>query len=91
MSKKLPKLIVGPSEIEGDGVHTMEFIAKGRLIRYYTGEIITQDEKKRREVENKSQGIEKTYFFGLSDGTIVDATKRGNEARFINHCCEVRF
>ncbi|KAJ1639070.1 hypothetical protein T492DRAFT_138275 [Pavlovales sp. CCMP2436] len=30
------------------------------------------------------------YMFRLDDDTVVDATTRGNIARFINHSCDVR-
>ena len=29
-------------------------------------------------------------MFRIDDDEVVDATLRGNAARFINHCCEVR-
>jgi SET domain-containing protein len=28
------------------------------------------------------------YMFRVDDETVVDATRAGNVARFINHCCE---
>ena len=32
-----------------------------------------------------------SYMFRVDEEIVVDATCKGNEARFINHCCEVRF
>lgn len=29
------------------------------------------------------------YMFRIDDNEVVDATMKGNAARFINHCCEV--
>ncbi|GLD48987.1 histone-lysine N-methyltransferase SETD1A [Lates japonicus] len=50
-----------------------------------------------REVENVGtpnvshvlvwQGIGSSYLFRVDHDTIIDATKCGNLARFINHCC----
>lgn len=35
-------------------------------------------------------GIGSSYLFRIDNDTIIDATFRGNLARFINHCCDVR-
>ena len=31
------------------------------------------------------------YMFRIDDMEVVDATMKGNSARFINHSCEVNF
>ena len=36
-----------------------------------------------------TQGIGSSYLFRIDLDYVVDATKCGNLARFINHCCEV--
>lgn len=85
-----PKLYVGPSSIEGDGLFAEEFIKKDCLVRYYEGEYITKNEKDLRQKLYANRGIEKTYFFGMDDGWIIDATgKEGSDAKFINHSCAV--
>eukprot|EP00164_Ancoracysta_twista_P024214 GFYU01045754.1.p1 GENE.GFYU01045754.1~~GFYU01045754.1.p1 ORF type:complete len:105 (-),score=17.17 GFYU01045754.1:26-340(-) len=28
------------------------------------------------------------YMFRIDDDVVIDATMRGNNARFVNHCCE---
>jgi SET domain-containing protein len=35
-------------------------------------------------------GIGSSYMFRIDDEFVVDATRMGNLARFINHCCDVR-
>jgi SET domain-containing protein len=30
-----------------------------------------------------------TYFFRIDDELCIDATKKSNYGRFINHCCDV--
>lgn len=37
----------------------------------------------------ESQGIGSSYFFRFDDDLVIDATKKGNMARFINHSCDV--
>ncbi|CAM8878667.1 unnamed protein product [Rhodiola kirilowii] len=41
-----------------------------------------------RELHYEKTGIGSSYLFRLDDGYVVDATKRGGIARFINHSCE---
>ena len=33
-------------------------------------------------------GVGSCYFFRLDNDHIIDATLKGNESRFINHCCD---
>jgi hypothetical protein len=42
-----------------------------------------------RERQYEKMGIGSSYLFRLDDGYVLDATKRGGIARFINHSCEV--
>uniref|UniRef100_A0ACD5XLP7 Uncharacterized protein n=1 Tax=Avena sativa TaxID=4498 RepID=A0ACD5XLP7_AVESA len=41
-----------------------------------------------REAQYEKSGIGSSYLFRLDDDYVVDATKRGGLARFINHSCE---
>lgn len=42
-----------------------------------------------REKRYAQEGIGSSYLFRVDHDTIIDATKCGNLARFINHCCTV--
>ena len=42
-----------------------------------------------REKQYEEQGIGSSYLFRVDQDTIIDATKCGNLARFINHSCNV--
>ena len=42
-----------------------------------------------REKRYKAAGIGSTYMFRMGRDYVIDATKKGNQARFINHCCDV--
>lgn len=44
------------------------------------------DERERRY---EAAGIGSSYLFRVDHDYIIDATKRGGLARFINHCCDV--
>lgn len=42
-----------------------------------------------RERRYEHEGIGSSYLFRVNQDTIIDATKCGNLARFINHSCNV--
>lgn len=44
-----------------------------------------------REKRYEDEGIGSSYMFRVDHDTIIDATKCGNFARFINHSCNVSF
>jgi SET domain-containing protein len=60
------------------------------MIIEYIGEKIRLKIADLREIEYEKQGIGSSYLFRVDDDIVIDATKMGNLARFINHCCEVK-
>lgn len=58
------------------------------MIIEYVGEEIRQKMADLREIRYNERGIG-CYMFKIDDDIIVDATEKGNIARFINHCCDV--
>jgi SET domain-containing protein len=42
-----------------------------------------------REHQYETLGIGSSYLFRVDDDIVVDATRRGGLARFINHSCDV--
>lgn len=75
------------SRIHEWGVFAVEPIRAGDFMIEYVGELIRPVVADLREKYYDSKGIG-CYMFRLDDLLIVDATKRGNMARFLNHCCE---
>lgn len=61
----------------------------GEMVIEYAGELIRSTLTDKREKYYDSRGIG-CYMFKIDDNLVVDATMRGNAARFINHSCEVR-
>jgi SET domain-containing protein len=74
------------SNIHGWGVFTTDRINAGEMIIEYVGEVIRDPLADRREKEYDSRGIG-CYMFRLDADQIIDATKKGGLARFINHSC----
>eukprot|EP01102_Stenamoeba_stenopodia_P019683 TRINITY_DN748_c0_g1_i1.p1 TRINITY_DN748_c0_g1~~TRINITY_DN748_c0_g1_i1.p1 ORF type:complete len:279 (+),score=31.78 TRINITY_DN748_c0_g1_i1:262-1098(+) len=87
MKQKKKPLRVQPSSIHGWGVVCLEPIKEGELIVEYMGELIRPPVADVREVRYRKKGID-CYMFRLDDNLILDATFKGNIARFINHSCD---
>lgn len=86
--KKRKKLVkFDRSAIHGWGLYAMENIAYNDLIIEYVGEKVRQKVADLREIKYTKQGIGSSYLFRMVDDEIVDATKKGGIARFINHSC----
>lgn len=86
--KKRKKLVkFDRSAIHGWGLYAEENIALGDMIIEYVGEKVRQAVANIRELRYDKQGMGSSYLFRIDEDTVVDATKRGGIARFINHSC----
>ncbi|KAJ8402648.1 hypothetical protein AAFF_G00367310 [Aldrovandia affinis] len=81
------KLRFGRSRIHEWGLFAMEPIAADEMVIEYVGQNIRQMVADNREKRYAQEGIGSSYLFRVDHDTIIDATKCGNLARFINHCC----
>lgn len=81
------RLRFGRSRIHEWGLFAMEPIAADEMVIEYVGQNIRQMVADNREKRYAQQGIGSSYLFRVDHDTIIDATKCGNLARFINHCC----
>lgn len=68
----------------------MEDIAQDEMIVEYVGEKIRITVAEKREKKYEKMGVGSSYLFRIDNDNVIDATKRGNIARFINHSCNVR-
>ncbi|VBB75691.1 Putative histone-lysine N-methyltransferase, H3 lysine-4 specific [Podospora comata] len=75
------------SAIHNWGLYTMENIPKDDMIIEYVGEEVRQVIAELREARYLKSGIGSSYLFRIDDNTVIDATKKGGIARFINHSC----
>ncbi|XP_019937451.2 histone-lysine N-methyltransferase SETD1B-A isoform X1 [Paralichthys olivaceus] len=75
------------SHIHDWGLFAMEPIAADEMVIEYVGQNIRQVIADMREKRYEEEGIGSSYMFRVDHDTIIDATKCGNFARFINHSC----
>jgi SET domain-containing protein len=86
-ARKEPLLVVRDSGIHGRGVFAARPIRRGRRVVEYTGERISHQKADRR-YDDERMDWHHTFLFTVDRRTVVDASRGGNEARFINHSCE---
>ena len=86
--KKRKKLVkFDRSAIHNWGLYAEEHISANDMIIEYVGEKVRQRIADLREARYDIQGVGSSYLFRIDDDTVIDATKMGGIARFINHSC----
>ncbi len=73
------------SPIHGNGVFAVAPIKKGEEVIQYKGTLMTHDEADDMYGDGGETGH--TFLFTLNDDYIIDANRKGNIARWINHSC----
>ncbi|KAF3625691.1 Histone-lysine N-methyltransferase ASHH1 [Capsicum annuum] len=71
----------------GWGLLAGENIKAGQFIIEYCGEVILSEEAKKRSHIYEAHDLKDTYIISLNSNYFIDATRKGNLARFINHSC----
>ncbi|KAJ1407785.1 SET domain [Sesbania bispinosa] len=90
-AKGWKRLVVYKSGIHALGLYTSRFISRGEMVVEYVGEIVGLRVADKRENEyhsgRKLQYKSACYFFRIDKEHIIDATRKGGIARFVNHSC----
>jgi hypothetical protein len=73
---------VRQSGIHGHGAFAAQDLHEGQRLGIYEGRRYTAWQAGRRDWNSRL-----TYVFGLTDGTVIDASDGGNASRHINHSC----
>jgi histone-lysine N-methyltransferase SETD1 len=55
----------------------------------YIGETIREPVSDIRERRYKKEGFGECFMFRINKETVIDATYIGNQARYLNHSCDV--
>jgi SET domain-containing protein len=80
------RVSVRRSVIQGRGVFALRPIRSGSRVVEYIGERISHREADRRHTSEDGWSPH-TMLFVVDGKTVIDATRRGNSARWINHSC----
>lgn len=89
LKSRKKQLRFSKSPIHDWGLYAEEHIDANDMVIEYVGEVIRQQVAEERERQYERCGIGSSYLFRIDDDTVIDATKKGSIARFINHCCAV--
>lgn len=73
---------------KGCGIRACKPIPAGTFIMEYVGEVFDSREFKRRRKEYSRNHSAHFYFMALKGDLFIDATRKGNISRFINHSCD---
>jgi uncharacterized protein len=76
------RIEVRKSGVHGRGVYATQFIPEGTRIIEYTGERVSE------EAAPNDEDNPHTFNFGLENGEVINPEIVGNDARWINHCCD---
>ncbi|OIR57781.1 MAG: SET domain-containing protein [Amphiamblys sp. WSBS2006] len=79
---------VGISGVHGYGIFSLSTINPGTPLVEYVGEVIRETVADKRESEYHRINPQDNYFFRIDSTYVIDATKKGNISRFLNHSCE---
>jgi len=75
------------SHIQGWGLYADHSFKKGEVVAEYVGEYVVNPVTDLRE-KIYAEGRIQDYQFRVSANTVIDATKHGGFARYINHSCD---
>ncbi|CAA7056183.1 unnamed protein product [Microthlaspi erraticum] len=80
--KKSKKTRIARSNVQGWGAFAAEPLKKNDFLGEYTGELISHEEADERSRPDEHNSA---YLFTLNDQMVIDARRKGNKLRFLNH------
>ncbi|XP_013395889.1 histone-lysine N-methyltransferase NSD2-like [Lingula anatina] len=72
----------------GWGLRALRDVKKGEFVNEYCGELVDEEECKRRIQKAHDENISNFYMLTIDKNRIIDAGPKGNLSRFINHSCQ---
>lgn len=81
--KAARRIVVRRSSIHGKGVFATTYIPAGTRLIEYKGERISDEDSEHLYTETTH-----TFLFMLENNEVIDGSRNGNNARWINHSCE---
>jgi hypothetical protein len=71
------------SPVHGKGLFALRPLVAGERLIEYKGDLTTW----RRAAARQQSAAGHTFVFGLSSGRVIDGSRGGNNARYLNHAC----
>ncbi|MBK1902058.1 MULTISPECIES: SET domain-containing protein [Burkholderia] len=82
----MKRFSVRRSPVHGKGVFALLPLTVGEILVEYKGKRMPWQQAVQ---EHEAAGMDgHTFFFGLSDGGVIDGGQGGNSARWLNHACD---
>jgi uncharacterized protein len=81
-------IVVRKSKIQGRGVFACARIAAATRIVEYTGQRISFAEADADAGDDDPARPHHTFFFAVDDDVVIDGSRGGSDARFVNHSCD---
>lgn len=72
---------------KGSGLFALENIDSGSFVIEYIGEVLDPASFSKRQSQLEKEGQKHFYFMTLRSTQTIDASRKGNLSRFINHSC----
>ncbi|KAI8907381.1 putative huntingtin interacting protein [Gorgonomyces haynaldii] len=85
--KQYASVEVFKTDKKGLGLRARSKITKNSFVMEYCGEVIPLQMLKKRAIEYAKNRAKHFYFMSLKPNEYIDASKRGNISRFMNHSC----
>jgi uncharacterized protein len=82
----MKRIVARRSPVHGKGLFALRAISAGDRVLEYKGEVTTWRRAAARLRRGGSMGH--TFIFGLSSGRVIDGSRGGNSARWLNHACD---
>lgn len=80
------RFTVRKSPVHGKGVFALRPLKAGERLVEYKGAVIPW--RKAAQAFRRRGQPGHTFYFGLSNGQVIDGAQGGNSARWLNHACE---
>ncbi|KAJ1977374.1 hypothetical protein H4R34_003605 [Dimargaris verticillata] len=75
------------TRLKGFGLVAAEDLGRDEFVMEYIGEVIRRSQFAKRTQVYEQENIEHHYFMSIRNDEVIDATRKGCIARFVNHSC----
>ncbi|KAJ1970511.1 hypothetical protein H4R35_005820 [Dimargaris xerosporica] len=85
--KQYAKVRIIKTRLKGFGLVAAEDLGRDEFVMEYIGEVIRRSQFAKRTQVYEQENIEHHYFMSIRNDEVIDATRKGCIARFVNHSC----